>query len=119
MKPPGPARVGAIVLVLLSLLAVLQTTRAQKNDIDIYSLTVDSRVSSRFAHTVITSRVVNRADSMQEATFQMELPKKAFITNFSMIIDGVTYPGNIKQKDAAQKQYSAAVARGESAGLVK
>ncbi|XP_014398420.1 PREDICTED: inter-alpha-trypsin inhibitor heavy chain H4, partial [Myotis brandtii] len=35
------------------------------------------------------------------------------------IIDGVTYPGNIKQKDAAQKQYSAAVARGESAGLVK
>ncbi|XP_070246841.1 inter-alpha-trypsin inhibitor heavy chain H4-like [Myotis yumanensis] len=119
MKPPGPARVGAIVLVLLSLLAVLQTTRAQKNAIDIYSLTVDSRVSSRFAHTVITSRVVNRADSMQEATFQIELPKKAFITNFSMIIDGVTYPGNIKQKDAAQKQYSAAVARGESAGLVK
>ncbi|XP_070246847.1 inter-alpha-trypsin inhibitor heavy chain H4-like isoform X1 [Myotis yumanensis] len=119
MKPPGPARVGAIVLVLLSLLAVLQTTRAQKNAIDIYSLTVDSRVSSRFAHTVITSRVVNRADSMQEATFQIELPKKAFITNFSMIIDGVTYPGNIKQKDAAQKQYSAALARGESAGLVK
>nr|KAF6310585.1 inter-alpha-trypsin inhibitor heavy chain 4 [Myotis myotis] len=40
MKPPGPARVGAIVLVLLSLLAVLQTTCAQKNAIDIYSLTV-------------------------------------------------------------------------------
>ncbi|XP_070246855.1 inter-alpha-trypsin inhibitor heavy chain H4-like [Myotis yumanensis] len=119
MKPPGAARACGIVLVLLSLLAVLQTTRAQKNAIDIYSLTVDSRVSSRFAHTVITSRVVNRADSMQEATFQIELPKKAFITNFSMIIDGVTYPGNIKQKDAAQKQYSAAVARGESAGLVK
>lgn len=35
------------------------------------------------------------------------------------IIDGVTYPGNIKEKDAAQEQYSAAVARGESAGLVK
>lgn len=30
MKPPGPARTGAILLVLLSLLAVLQTTRAQK-----------------------------------------------------------------------------------------
>jgi hypothetical protein len=45
---------------------------------------VDSKVSSRFAHTVITSRVVNRAETMEEATFQMELPKKAFITNFSM-----------------------------------
>uniref|UniRef100_A0A8C4PPV2 Inter-alpha-trypsin inhibitor heavy chain 4 n=1 Tax=Equus asinus asinus TaxID=83772 RepID=A0A8C4PPV2_EQUAS len=90
-----------------------------RNGIDIYSLTVDSKVSSRFAHTVVTSRVVNKAETVQEATFQMELPKKAFITNFSMIIDGVTYPGNIKEKVAAQKEYSAAVARGESAGLVK
>nr|KAF6335284.1 inter-alpha-trypsin inhibitor heavy chain 4 [Pipistrellus kuhlii] len=119
MKPPASVCNCAILLVLLPLLAVLQTTHAQKNAIDIYSLTVDSKVSSRFAHTVITSRVVNKADSMQEATFQIELPKKAFITNFSMIIDGVTYPGNIKEKHAAQEQYSAAVARGESAGLVK
>uniref|UniRef100_A0A8D2HNP2 Inter-alpha-trypsin inhibitor heavy chain 4 n=1 Tax=Urocitellus parryii TaxID=9999 RepID=A0A8D2HNP2_UROPR len=80
---------------------------------------VDSKVSSRFAHTVVTSRVVNKAEEAQEAIFEMELPKKAFITNFSMIIDGVTYPGNIKEKATAQKQYSEAVARGESAGLVK
>uniref|UniRef100_A0A671G236 Inter-alpha-trypsin inhibitor heavy chain 4 n=1 Tax=Rhinolophus ferrumequinum TaxID=59479 RepID=A0A671G236_RHIFE len=119
MNTPAAAPTCGIVLVLLSLLAVLQTTTAQKNDIDIYSLTVDSKVSSRFAHTVVTSRVVNRADTLQEATFQMELPKKAFITNFSMIIDGVTYPGNIKDKAAAQEQYAEAVARGQSAGLVK
>ncbi|KAF4023985.1 hypothetical protein G4228_016019 [Cervus hanglu yarkandensis] len=97
----------------------LSASGKAQNDVDIYSLTVDSKVSSRFAHTVITSRVVNRADAIQEATFQVELPKKAFITNFSMVIDGVTYPGNIKEKAAAQEQYSAAVARGESAGLVR
>ncbi|XP_033065984.1 inter-alpha-trypsin inhibitor heavy chain H4 isoform X3 [Trachypithecus francoisi] len=119
MKPPGPVRTCSRILVLLSLLAIHQTTTAQKNGIDIYSLTVDSRVSSRFAHTVVTSRVVNRASTVQEATFQMELPKKAFITNFSMIIDGVTYPGIIKEKAEAQAQYSAAVAKGKSAGLVK
>ncbi|XP_037654104.1 inter-alpha-trypsin inhibitor heavy chain H4 [Choloepus didactylus] len=119
MKTRAPARTSGIMLILLPLLAVLQPTTAQKNGIDIYSLTVDSRVSARFAHTVITSRVVNRADLMQEATFQMELPKKAFITNFSMVIDGVTYPGNIKEKAVAQEQYHAAVARGESAGLVR
>ncbi|XP_055414588.1 inter-alpha-trypsin inhibitor heavy chain H4 isoform X1 [Bubalus kerabau] len=120
MKTPAPGRTHGIMLVLLSL-AVLQTSKAQKvqNDIDVYSLTVDSKVSCRFAHTVITSRVVNKADAVREATFQMELPKKAFITNFSMVIDGVTYPGNIKEKAAAQEQYSAAVARGESAGLVR
>ncbi|XP_032314206.1 inter-alpha-trypsin inhibitor heavy chain H4 isoform X2 [Camelus ferus] len=120
MKTPAPVHAWDIVLVLLSLLlAILQTTTAQKNGINIYSLTVDSKVSSRFAHTVVTSRVVNRANTVQEATFQMELPKKAFITNFSMIIDGVTYPGNIKEKSVAQKKYSAAVSRGESAGLVQ
>ncbi|XP_053455203.1 inter-alpha-trypsin inhibitor heavy chain H4 isoform X2 [Nycticebus coucang] len=118
MKPPAPVCTCGLMLVLLWLLAVLQTTTAQKH-IDIYSLTVDSKVSSRFSHTVVTSRVVNRADTVQEAIFQMELPKKAFITNFSMIIDGVTYPGNIKEKAAAQEQYSAAVAKGKSAGLVK
>lgn len=119
MKSPGPAHMWNIVLLLPSLLAVLQTTTAEKNGIDIYSLTVDSRVSSRFAHTVVTSRVVNRADTAREATFQVELPRKAFITNFSMVIDGVTYPGVVKEKAEAQKQYSAAVGRGESAGLVK
>uniref|UniRef100_A0A8C0QV95 Inter-alpha-trypsin inhibitor heavy chain 4 n=1 Tax=Canis lupus dingo TaxID=286419 RepID=A0A8C0QV95_CANLU len=119
MKASGLGCTCGITLVLLSLLAVLHATTAQKNDISIYSFTVDSKVSSRFAHTVVTSRVVNRAETVQEATFQVELPKRAFITNFSMIIEGVTYPGNIKEKAAAQEQYSAAVARGESAGLVK
>ncbi|KAM5280075.1 inter-alpha-trypsin inhibitor heavy chain H4 [Ctenodactylus gundi] len=119
MKIPALVHSCSILPVLPLLLAVLQIATAQKDGIDIYSLTVDSKVSSRFSHTVITSRVVNRADTVKEATFQMELPKKAFITNFSMIIDGVTYPGIIKEKTAAQEQYSAAVGRGESAGLVK
>lgn len=34
-------------------------------------------------------------------------------------IDGVTYPGTIKEKEAAKKQYEKAVSRGETAGLVK
>ncbi|XP_030895667.1 inter-alpha-trypsin inhibitor heavy chain H4 isoform X7 [Leptonychotes weddellii] len=119
MKPSAPGRPWGLAQVLFLLLAALHTAAAQKNGINIYSLSVDSKVSSRFAHTVVTSRVVNRASVMQEATFQVELPKRAFITNFSMVIGGVTYPGNIKEKAAAQEQYSAAVARGESAGLVK
>ncbi|XP_049633671.1 inter-alpha-trypsin inhibitor heavy chain H4 [Suncus etruscus] len=113
------SRAHCLGLLLLSLLALLQARSTHKNGIDIYSLMVDSKVSSRFAHTVVTSRVVNRADSSQEAIFNMELPKKAFVTNFSMIIDEVTYPGNIKEKEKAEEQYSAAVARGESAALVK
>lgn len=34
-------------------------------------------------------------------------------------IDGVTYPGNIKEKEVAKKQYEKAVSQGKTAGLVK
>ncbi|XP_020827211.1 inter-alpha-trypsin inhibitor heavy chain H4-like [Phascolarctos cinereus] len=105
--------------ILTFLLASFVSVAAQKNGIDIYSLTLDSKVTSRFAHTTITSRVVNNAQEAQEAVFQVELPKSAFITNFSMIIDGVTYPGEIKKKAAAEEKYSSAVARGQSAGIIR
>ncbi|XP_051706997.2 inter-alpha-trypsin inhibitor heavy chain H4 isoform X1 [Oryctolagus cuniculus] len=119
METPALACTRVFVLGLLSLHAGLAPAVAQKNGIDIYSLTMHSEVSSRFARTVVTSRVVNRAETLQEATFQLELPRKAFITNFSMTIDGVTYPGKVKEKAAAQELYSAARARGQSASLVK
>ncbi|XP_032066694.1 inter-alpha-trypsin inhibitor heavy chain H4-like isoform X10 [Thamnophis elegans] len=90
-----------------------------QNAIEIYSLHIDCKVMSRYAHTVITSRIVNRANESKEALFDVELPKKAFITNFSMTIDGETYPGIIREKKAAQAQYDSAISRGQSAGLVK
>ncbi|XP_062977227.1 inter-alpha-trypsin inhibitor heavy chain H3-like isoform X1 [Elgaria multicarinata webbii] len=87
--------------------------------IDIYSMKIDCKVTSRFSHNVITSRAVNRGNVSKEALFDVELPKTAFITNFTMTIDGVTYPGTIKEKEAAQQQYQQAVSRGQTAGLVK
>ncbi|NXC35670.1 ITIH3 inhibitor, partial [Campylorhamphus procurvoides] len=89
------------------------------NGIEIYNMKIDSKVTSRFAHNVITSRAVNRGQVSKEVFFDVELPKTAFITNFSMTIDGVTYPGTIKEKEAAKKQYEKAVSRGQTAGLVK
>uniref|UniRef100_A0A8C0FFP1 Inter-alpha-trypsin inhibitor heavy chain H3 n=1 Tax=Bubo bubo TaxID=30461 RepID=A0A8C0FFP1_BUBBB len=80
---------------------------------------IDSKVTSRFAHNVITSRAVNRGNVHKEVVFDVELPKTAFITNFSMTIDGVTYPGTIKEKEVAKKQYEKAVSKGQTAGLVK
>ncbi|NXI39443.1 ITIH3 inhibitor, partial [Galbula dea] len=89
------------------------------NGIEIYSMKTDSKITSRFAHNVITSRAVNRGNVHKEVFFDVELPKTAFITNFSMTIDGVTYPGTIKEKEVAKKQYEKAVSKGQTAGLVK
>ncbi|KAM8799908.1 inter-alpha-trypsin inhibitor heavy chain H4 [Eudromia elegans] len=108
-----------LALVVFSSLAAFADTVTPKHGIEIYSLRVDCRVTSRFAHTVITSKIVNRANDSNEATFEVELPKTAFISNFSMSIDGRVYPGIIKEKASAQQQYDAAVSQGQSAGLVK
>ncbi|CAH2313284.1 inter-alpha-trypsin inhibitor heavy chain H3-like [Pelobates cultripes] len=95
-----------------------RSTQEPINDVEIYSINIDSKVTSRFAHNVIKSRAVNRANISKEAFFDVDLPKTAFITNFSMIIDGVTYAGEIKEKEVAKKQYDTAVSRGQTAGLV-
>ncbi|XP_072277335.1 inter-alpha-trypsin inhibitor heavy chain H3-like [Pyxicephalus adspersus] len=87
--------------------------------IEVYNISIISKVTSRFAHNVITSRAVNHANRSQEAFFDVDLPKTAFITNFTMKIDGVEYPGVIKEKEVAKKQYETAVSRGQTAGLVR
>ncbi|XP_013916056.1 PREDICTED: inter-alpha-trypsin inhibitor heavy chain H3-like [Thamnophis sirtalis] len=87
--------------------------------IDIQSMNINSHITSRFAHNVITSRAINLGNASKEAFFDVDLPKTAFITNFTMTINGVVYPGTIKEKEAAQKQYQQAVSRGQTAGLVK
>uniref|UniRef100_A0A8C2YMF5 Inter-alpha-trypsin inhibitor heavy chain H3 n=1 Tax=Chinchilla lanigera TaxID=34839 RepID=A0A8C2YMF5_CHILA len=89
------------------------------DDIEVYSTKINCKVTSRFAHNVITTRAVNRADKAKEVFFDAELPKTGFITNFTLTIDGVTYPGNIKEKEVAKKQYEKAVSQGKTAGLVK
>ncbi|XP_026536349.1 inter-alpha-trypsin inhibitor heavy chain H3-like [Notechis scutatus] len=92
---------------------------ANTDGIDIYRMNIDSHITSRFAHNIITSRAINFGNASKEAFFDVELPKTAFITNFSMTIDGVIYPGTIKEKEAAQKQYQQAISKGQTAGLVR
>ncbi|XP_029538242.1 inter-alpha-trypsin inhibitor heavy chain H3-like isoform X5 [Oncorhynchus nerka] len=101
------------------LLACVTTAPTDKNrDWDIYSFHINSTVTSRYATTIITSRVANRIDQSQEIEFHVKIPKNAFISKFKMTIEGQTYDGIVKQKEEAQQQYTQAVSRGQSAGIV-
>uniref|UniRef100_A0A674EYE5 Inter-alpha-trypsin inhibitor heavy chain H3-like n=1 Tax=Salmo trutta TaxID=8032 RepID=A0A674EYE5_SALTR len=101
------------------LLACVTTAPTDKNrDWDIYSFHINSTVTSRYATTIITSRVANRIDQSQEIEFHVKIPKNAFISKFKMTIEGQTYDGVVKQKEEAQQQYTQAVSRGQSAGIV-
>ncbi|XP_053083116.1 inter-alpha-trypsin inhibitor heavy chain H3-like isoform X2 [Pangasianodon hypophthalmus] len=109
-----------IRLTLLSflLICVISAPTKKSRDLDIYSFHINSTVISRYAITIITSRVANRVNESREVHFQVKIPKNAFISKFRMTIEGKTYDGVVKQKEEAQQQYSEAVSRGESAGLV-
>uniref|UniRef100_A0A8C6UEB7 VIT domain-containing protein n=1 Tax=Neogobius melanostomus TaxID=47308 RepID=A0A8C6UEB7_9GOBI len=56
----------------------------QCDDWDIYSFHINSTVTSRYATTVITSRVANRMDESKEIEFHVRIPKNAFINKFRM-----------------------------------
>ncbi|KAM7336435.1 hypothetical protein ACRRTK_004928 [Alexandromys fortis] len=83
------------------------------------SLKVNCKVTSRFAHYVITSQVVNSADEAREVAFDVEIPKTAFISDFAITADGNAFIGDIKDKVSAWKQYRKAAISGENAGLVR
>ncbi|XP_040891037.1 inter-alpha-trypsin inhibitor heavy chain H3 isoform X6 [Toxotes jaculatrix] len=107
-----------VQITLFGLLLTLVTTQPNKDDWDIYSFHINSTVTSRYATTVITSRVANRMEESKEIEFHVRIPKNAFISKFRMFMDGQVYDGVVKAKEQAQQQYTQAVSRGQSAGLV-
>ncbi|XP_022538293.2 inter-alpha-trypsin inhibitor heavy chain H3 isoform X2 [Astyanax mexicanus] len=112
----GAESVAALFGFLLVCVSTAPTLR--KQDVDIYSFHINSTVTSRYAITVITSRVANRLNESKEIHFEVKIPKNAFISKFRMTIEEKTYDGVVKKKEEAQQQYSDAVSRGESAGMI-
>ncbi|XP_051532399.1 inter-alpha-trypsin inhibitor heavy chain H3 [Myxocyprinus asiaticus] len=89
------------------------------SQIEVESMKVDCKVASRFSHTVMTTKALNAANVSKEVFFDVDLPKTAFITNFSIEIEGKIYVSEVKEKEKARHQYESAVSSGQTAGLVK
>lgn len=94
----------------------------EREDVDqvtLYSYKVQSTITSRMANTIIQSKLVNNSPQPQNVVFDVEIPKGAFISNFSMTIDGTTFTSSIKEKTVGRALYSQARAKGKTAGLVR
>ncbi|KAM5285985.1 inter-alpha-trypsin inhibitor heavy chain H2 isoform 1-T1 [Hipposideros larvatus] len=89
------------------------------DQVTLYSYKVQSTVTSRMATTMIQSKVVNNSPQPQNVVFDVQIPKGAFISNFSMTVDGTTFTGSIKEKTVGRALYSQAKAKGKTAGLVR
>ncbi|KAI5617774.1 inter-alpha-trypsin inhibitor heavy chain H2 precursor [Silurus asotus] len=89
------------------------------DDITVKSYKVESRITSRFAYTTVSSSVVNSGLNAQSIGFNVQIPKRAFINNFTMNVNGITFVGSVKEKTVARKLYSQAKSRGKAAGIVR
>ncbi|XP_075930660.1 inter-alpha-trypsin inhibitor heavy chain H2 [Petromyzon marinus] len=75
---------------------------------ELQSVHVVSIVTSRFARTRVISRAHNDGDRARHSLFHVLVPKGAFISNFSMTVDGKTYLGSVKDRLQAKLQYQRA-----------
>jgi len=79
---------------------------------------VRSDVQFRYAKTVAESYVKNPNVVAGEVTFELVLPDTAFVSNFSMLIDGMEYVAKVDEKEEAQETYNREVTAGNNAGIV-
>merc|ERR1711910_207137 len=79
---------------------------------------IKSEVQFRYARTVVESTVSNPDAVAQVASFAVVIPDSAFISAFSMEIDGEVYKARVEEKEEAEKAFEKALTRGRTAGLV-
>lgn len=85
---------------------------------EMYSLRVESQIKSRYARTVVSSRLANPANKSQEVFFSVILPETAFISGFLMEVDGKVYEAYVREKEEAKQEYEQAVISGQAAAHV-
>ncbi|KAF6371867.1 inter-alpha-trypsin inhibitor heavy chain 2 [Rhinolophus ferrumequinum] len=119
---PEFAEYGDLVELAPGKLQFVPENRRHQEDVDqvtLYSYKVQSTITSRMATTMIQTKVVNNSPKPQNVVFDVQIPKGAFISNFSMSVDGTTFTSSIKEKTVGRALYSQAKAKGKTAGLVR
>lgn len=94
------------------------TAAEEETPPEIRSLSVATRISSRFAQTVIHTEMVNPLDEDAVAAFKVRIPEVAFMSNFTMVIDDELYVAEVKSKEEAEEDFEEAQRQNKTAGMV-
>merc|ERR1712051_799632 len=79
---------------------------------------IKSEFQFRYARTVVESVVSNPDTVAQVGSFALVIPDSAFISAFSMEMDGEEFKARVEGKEEAEKTFEKALSRGRGAGLV-
>jgi len=85
----------------------------------IVSQKVDVTIDNGYVVTNVSQVFYNHYDMEIQGTYLFTIPEDAFISNFSLMRDGIKYYGKIFPKEPAQEQYQEAVEAGRTAALLE
>lgn len=85
--------------------------------IDYLHITAD--VNNGYATTTVEEKLTNPHDTATDDEFRFLIPEGAFISGFSLFIDGIEYKADVLPKKEAQERFDEAVSKGRTAGILK
>ena len=113
----------ALMLIVLSSITTFcsigSAKRASNDEPEIEFLMIDSIIDNNYATTEIHEKFKNPFNYSIDETFTFQIPEKAFISNFSLVIGNDTYFAKIVSKEVGEQKFQEAVVNGSDAGLVE
>uniref|UniRef100_A0A8C6XZ26 Inter-alpha-trypsin inhibitor heavy chain family member 6 n=1 Tax=Naja naja TaxID=35670 RepID=A0A8C6XZ26_NAJNA len=95
-----------------------ERTGRSECDLIISSFFVRSTIVSRYAATRVWISMSNSHPEAKEAIFDLDLPRSAFISNFTITMNEKIYVAEVKEKHQAKKMYEEARRQGRTAAHV-
>lgn len=106
-----------ITILFLIFLAASPATAAQPLVVDYMDIDVD--INNGYVITTVEEKLTNQMDDAVFDDFSIFLPEEAFISGFSIIIDGKEYKSSVLPKEEASEKFEEATSEGKTAGLLE
>ena len=102
--------------VYLKLPAIQPKPLISKGEAQIKTFYVSANIQMRYAISDVEAEMQNIHSDAREVIFDMTIPKEAFVSKFSMVINGITYQATVKTKEAAKTIFANS---GVTSGLIE
>lgn len=104
-------------LIILLFLLIFSQGAAAQPVVDYLHISAD--VNNGYSVTTVEEKLTNVLDIPAEDEFRFLIPEEAFISGFTIIIDGKEYVADVLKKEEAQQKFDEAASQGRSAGLLE
>jgi len=82
-------------------------------------LKITTDVNNGYAITTVEEKLNNPTDTAIDDEFRFLIPEEAFISGFSLLVDGKEYMAEVLPKEEASDRYETAASEGRTAGLLE